>query len=115
MQNRPNQTLETNCRPASPLDAGWQFGRAVHARPCVSGGSRSAHLGVTTKTSNPERLRGTTRLLFGLLVALFLFPVSVEIMVRGFEAWKFIVAATGFSLFFLFSAATGRPFWPKSK
>ena len=38
----PNQTLETNCRPASPLDAGRQFGRAVHAPTCVSGGSRSA-------------------------------------------------------------------------
>ncbi len=37
-----NQTLETNCRPASPLNAVPQFGRAVHARPCVSGGSRSA-------------------------------------------------------------------------
>jgi len=37
----PNQTLETNCRPASPLNAGRQFGRAVHARPCVSGGGRS--------------------------------------------------------------------------
>jgi len=39
---KPNQTLETNCRPASPLDAWQQFERAVHARPCVSGGSRSA-------------------------------------------------------------------------
>lgn len=38
----PNQTLETNCRPASPLDAGRRFGLAVHARSCVSGGSRSA-------------------------------------------------------------------------
>jgi hypothetical protein len=37
-----NQTLETNCRPAYPLDAGRQFGRAVHALACVSGGSRSA-------------------------------------------------------------------------
>ena len=38
----PNQTLETNCRPASPLDAWREFGRAVHAPSCVSGGSRSA-------------------------------------------------------------------------
>jgi hypothetical protein len=38
----PNQTLETNCRPATPLDAGRQFGRAAHALACVSGGSRSA-------------------------------------------------------------------------
>ncbi len=38
----PNQVLETNCRPASPLDAGRQLGRAVHARPGLSGGSRSA-------------------------------------------------------------------------
>ncbi|HEX5221915.1 MAG TPA: hypothetical protein VFZ59_20300 [Verrucomicrobiae bacterium] len=37
-----NETLETNCRPASPLDAGQQFGRATHAQPCLSGGSRSA-------------------------------------------------------------------------
>jgi hypothetical protein len=37
-----NQTLETICRPASPLGAGWQFERAVHAPACVSGGSRSA-------------------------------------------------------------------------
>jgi hypothetical protein len=37
-----NQTLETNCRTASPLDAGRQLERAVHARPYVSGGSRSA-------------------------------------------------------------------------
>ena len=36
------QTLEMNCRPASPLDAGRQFGRADHAPACVSGGSRSA-------------------------------------------------------------------------
>jgi hypothetical protein len=39
---KPNQTLETSCRPASPLDALRQFGRAVHALACVSGGSRSA-------------------------------------------------------------------------
>lgn len=37
----PNQTLETNCRPASPLDSWWQFGRAVYAPACVSGGGRS--------------------------------------------------------------------------
>ena len=36
-----NQTLETNCRPASPLEVQRQFGRAVHARPCLSGGGRS--------------------------------------------------------------------------
>jgi hypothetical protein len=36
-----NNTLETNCRPVSPLDAWWQFGRTVDAQPCVSGGSRS--------------------------------------------------------------------------
>jgi hypothetical protein len=28
----PNQALETNSRPASPLES-WKFGRAVHARP----------------------------------------------------------------------------------
>jgi len=41
-QRSPNQTLETNCRPASPLDAERDFGRAVCARSCASGGSRSA-------------------------------------------------------------------------
>jgi hypothetical protein len=68
-----------------------------------------------TTTSIPGRLGRTPRVLFGVLGVLFLFPAAVEIAVRGFEAWKFIVAATGFSLFFLFSAATGRPFWPRSK
>jgi hypothetical protein len=38
----PNQTPETNCRPASPLDGWRQSERVVHAQPCVSGGSRSA-------------------------------------------------------------------------
>jgi hypothetical protein len=38
----PNQTLETNRRPASPLGAGRQFVRAVHAQACLSGGGRSA-------------------------------------------------------------------------
>jgi hypothetical protein len=38
----PNQTLETNRRPASPHDAGRQFERAVHAQACISGGRRSA-------------------------------------------------------------------------
>jgi hypothetical protein len=42
MMKSPNQTLETNCRPASPLNAVREFGRAVHAQSCVSGGSRSA-------------------------------------------------------------------------
>ena len=37
-----NKALETNCRPAFPLEAWWQCERAVHARPCISGGSRSA-------------------------------------------------------------------------
>jgi hypothetical protein len=37
-----HQTLETNCRPASPLEAWRQIGRAVHALACISGGSRSA-------------------------------------------------------------------------
>ena len=31
----PNQTLETNCRPASPLDTPRQFGSAVHTRILV--------------------------------------------------------------------------------
>jgi hypothetical protein len=32
---KPNQTLETNCRPASPLHACGQFGRAIHAPACL--------------------------------------------------------------------------------
>ncbi len=36
--SEPKQTLETNCRLASPLDARRQFGRAVHAQVCISGG-----------------------------------------------------------------------------
>jgi hypothetical protein len=42
MTKKPNQTLETNRRPASPLEAGRQFERAVHAQACLSGGGRSA-------------------------------------------------------------------------
>ncbi len=38
----PNQTLETNRRPPPPLDAGCEFGHAVHAQACSSGGGRSA-------------------------------------------------------------------------
>jgi hypothetical protein len=38
----PNQTLETNSRPASPLDGQREFGRSFHAPPGVSGGCRSA-------------------------------------------------------------------------
>lgn len=48
---KSNKSVETNCRPASPLDARWRFGDAVYARPCVSGGSRSAHLGGRYATS----------------------------------------------------------------
>jgi hypothetical protein len=33
---RPNQTLETNRRPTSPLDVERQFGRAIHAPPFLS-------------------------------------------------------------------------------
>ena len=29
-----SKTLEMNCRPAFPLNAGQQFGRAVHAQLC---------------------------------------------------------------------------------
>jgi len=38
----PNQTLETNRRPASPLGTSRQFERAVHAQTYLSGGGRSA-------------------------------------------------------------------------
>jgi hypothetical protein len=37
-----SKTLETNRRPAPPLDAEREFGRAVHAQACVSGSGRSA-------------------------------------------------------------------------
>ena len=37
-----NKTLETNRRPAIPLDARGEFGCVVHAQACVSGGGRSA-------------------------------------------------------------------------
>jgi len=42
MKTWSNKTLEQNCRPASALDTRCQFERAIHARSCVSGGSRSA-------------------------------------------------------------------------
>ncbi len=35
----PAPTRQPNCRPASPLEVWREFGRAGHARPCVSGGS----------------------------------------------------------------------------
>jgi hypothetical protein len=38
----PNQTLETNRRPAFPLVARRQFGRSCHAPPGLSGACRSA-------------------------------------------------------------------------
>lgn len=38
----PNNLLESNRHPASPLRAEQQFGRAVHARACVFGDDRSA-------------------------------------------------------------------------
>lgn len=50
----PDQTLETNCRPALPFDAGQQFERAVLARPCVSGGSRSALRGRNHPKADPS-------------------------------------------------------------
>jgi hypothetical protein len=42
MTKKPNQTLETNRRPASPLGVGRQFVHDVHAQACISGGGRSA-------------------------------------------------------------------------
>jgi len=51
-----NQTLETNCRPASPLVAWLQFEHAVHAQPCVSGGSRSALTLVKNDLLDPTNL-----------------------------------------------------------
>jgi hypothetical protein len=37
----PNKWMHTKRRPASPLDAGRQFERAVHAQACLPGGGRS--------------------------------------------------------------------------
>ena len=38
----PNQTLETNRRPRSPLGAGQEFERAIYDPAFLSGGGRSA-------------------------------------------------------------------------
>ena len=70
---------------------------------------------MNTTTVSPARLRGLARTLFGVLAFLFICLVVLEIAVRGFEAWNFITAALGFSLFLLYSAATGRRFWPYTK
>jgi hypothetical protein len=35
-KNTPNKSVETNRRPASPLNAGWQFGTASCAPPFLS-------------------------------------------------------------------------------
>jgi len=37
-----NKSVETNRRPASPLDAWWESERAVHAQACLFGGGLSA-------------------------------------------------------------------------
>ena len=44
---------------------------------------------------------------------MLLVPVTVEVIVRGFTAWKFIMAATGLALLLLFAAATGRRIWQR--
>lgn len=38
----PNQSLESNRRPATLQRLRWELRRAVHAHRCVSGGGRSA-------------------------------------------------------------------------
>lgn len=47
---KANKALETNRRPALPLDAGREFQRAVRDRACVSGGGRSALRSTTEAT-----------------------------------------------------------------
>jgi hypothetical protein len=70
---------------------------------------------MTSTPSTPPRLRWSVRALFGVLAVFCLVPVAIEIAVRGLDAWKFLVAATGWAVLLLFSATTGRRFWPSSK
>ena len=44
----PNQTLETNRRPRSPLGAGQEFERAIYDPAFLSGGGRSAFCWAST-------------------------------------------------------------------
>ncbi len=62
-------TLETNCRPASPLDAERDFGRPVCARSCVSGGSRSALRSATIRVLRCVITKSLTPMLRTLAVA----------------------------------------------
>jgi hypothetical protein len=71
--------------------------------------------GMKETNSSAVRLAGYVRRLCGVLAVLFLASAAHEIAVRGFGSWKFIVAATGFSIFLGYSAATGRPFWPYTR
>ena len=76
----PNQTLETNCRPASPLEARQQVGRAGHARPCVFGGSRSALRWATVVTT---RMKFKTPIGFALAIAALLFVAGCSTSSKG--------------------------------
>jgi len=71
----PSQTLETNCRPASPFDAVPQFVHAVHAPACASGGSRSA---LRSAASHVMRVRAL--IVFGLLAVALI--VSAALFVK---------------------------------
>ncbi len=66
---------------------------------------------MNSPASTPLRLSLLMRLLFGGLAVLLLSGVALEVAVQGLVAWKFIVAASGFGLLFLFQAVTGRRFW----
>ena len=55
MNKKPNPTLETNHRPASPLNAGRKFARAFCDPALVSGGGRSAFRSTTQKPTRPDR------------------------------------------------------------
>jgi len=82
-QKSANQTLETNRRPASPLDDGREFARALCAPPFVSGGGRSALRSAASRKAIANRfahlvnmaiqLPSRVRLL--LLLILTLFPL----------------------------------------
>ena len=68
---------------------------------------------MSSASSSPGRLAPICRLLLGAVAVLLLVPVTVEVIVRGFTAWKFIMAATGLALLLLFAAVTGRRIWQR--
>jgi len=70
---------------------------------------------MTATSSTSAHLRSRVRALLAVLAVICLVIVAIEVSVSGLDAWKFLVAATGWAVLLLFSAATGRRFWPSSK